>query len=178
MHPLPAADALIVEAATGVRRLTGRELQLIRRHVADAGFDPMTTLPADARVVGLTPLGGLAPLQLGDPVPAAELHYLRHVVSQQEWPVGTSRADYIRSARDLALDSRTGVLISEYRDYGWHVAVVGRSRGLQGPQGYPLMLVEYRVTTGHWGTVLQLRQGYAHFESAYRKRKLWLRLPT
>ena len=153
-------------------------MQRIRRHIADAGFDPTVSLPADARIVGLTPLGGRAPLQLGDPVAAAELHYLRHVVAQNEWPLDTTRADYLRSARDLALDPRSGVLISEYRHYGWHVSIVGRSRSLQGPQGYSMTVVEYRVTTGYWATMLQLRQGYAHFEAAYRTRKLWLRLPT
>ncbi|MBA2450255.1 MAG: hypothetical protein H0V51_19750 [Chloroflexi bacterium] len=142
------------------------------------GFDPTASLPADARVFGLTPLGARGPLRLGDPVDVAELHYLRHAIFQQEWPVGTSRGDYIRSARDLAVDPRSGVLVSEYRHYGWHVAIVGRSRSLQGSQGYPLMMVEYRVVNGYWTTVLQLRQGYAHFEAGYRTRKLWLRLPT
>lgn len=111
-------------------------------------------------------------------VDAAELHYLRHVLAQQEWPVGTTRANYLRGAHDLALDQRSGVLVSQYRNYGWHVTIVGRSGRLQGPQGYRFMVVEYRVVSGHWATALQLRQGYAHFDVPYRTSKLWLRLPT
>jgi hypothetical protein len=68
-------DRLILEAASGARRLSRRELQRIREHVARAGFDP-------AVYRGRT---------------AAERHYAKHAIGRQEWPDRTTLARYAES---------------------------------------------------------------------------------
>ncbi len=68
------------------------------------------------------------------------------------------------------------MLLSEIPPFGWHVAIVGRSGRWQGPRGFDWMLVEYRVSSGHWATGFQLRDGLFFF--APRRIKRWLRLPT
>jgi len=171
--------ALILELATGVRQgVSGRELQSIREHIAAAGFSPTLLMPADPRVVGLTTPSGNGPLALYDPVHVGELHYLRHVVFQGEWPFGTSVSAYYASGADLALDPRSGVLISTVGRFGVHVGIVGRSGRYQGARGRAWMLVDFRVSTGHWATLMQLRLGLQHFNEATRMGKRWLRLPS
>ena len=66
-------------------------------------------------------------IQLGDPIPTGELHYLRHVVQQQEWPAGTTQAQYEQGLRELAFSLRVGILVSEKALFGWQAAITGRS---------------------------------------------------
>jgi hypothetical protein len=170
---------LILELATGVRQgVSGQEIQSIREHVAAAGFSPTLRMPADPRVVGLMTPSGEGPLTLDDTVDVGELHYLRHVVIQREWPFGTAVGDYYASGADLALDPRSGVLLSTVGRFGVHIGIVGRSGRNQGARGYPWMLVDFRVSTGHWATFMQLRAGLQHFNEATRVEKTWLRLPS
>ena len=168
-------DQLILDLGLGVRRATGRDLEAIRRHVSAAGFDPLATYPADRRVVGLQRTNGQI-IQHGDPIPTAELHYLRHVVHQQEWPTGTTQAQYEQSLRDLALNLRVGILVSERSLFGWQVAIIGRTGTVRGPGGRDRVVVEYRVGTGSWATGYQPREGLRFAVTRLRKR--WLRLPT
>src|SRR5689334_17449814 len=72
---------------------SGLDLETIRIHVSEAGFDPLATYPVDRRVIGLQRANGQT-IQHGDLIPTAELHYLRHVVSQQEWSTGTTQEQY------------------------------------------------------------------------------------
>jgi hypothetical protein len=170
--------ALILDLATGVRQgVSGQELALIREHVAAAGFSPTMQMPADRRVVGLIPLSGDTPLRRGDPVNVGEIHYLRHVIAQREWPFGTSLSAYYASGVDLALDRRSGVLVSIVGRFGIHVAIVGRTGRSRGVSGHTWMMVEFRLQTGYWGTLLQLRKGLEHFSDISRSGKRWLRLP-
>jgi hypothetical protein len=172
---LSAVDELILDLGLGARRATGRDLEMIRLHVAQAGFDPQATFPADRRVVGLRRANGQI-IRLGDPLPTDELHYLRHVVNQQEWPLGTTFAQYEDSLRNLALRLRVGILVSEKPPFGWQLAIIGRSSTVRGPRGNEWLLVEYRVATGHWATGHQPRDG-VQFANGRRQRR-WLRLST
>jgi hypothetical protein len=171
--------ALILDLATGVREsVSGQELALIREHVAAAGFSPTLRMAADRRVVGLVPPSGEhRPLARFDLVDVGELHYLRHVIAQQEWPIGATLADYYASGARLARDPRSGVLISTVGRFGIHVGVVGRARGLAGLGGREWMLVEFRLRIGHWATLMHLQRGLLHFNDPDRTRKIWLRLP-
>jgi hypothetical protein len=168
-------DQLILDLGLSARDPTGRDLEAIRRHVGAAGFDPLATFPADRRVVGLRRANGQI-IQRGDAIPTAELHYLRHVVEQQEWPTGTTQAQYEASLRDLAVTLRVGILLSERPPFGWHVAIVGRTGSMRGPGGRDRVVVEYRVATGSWATGYQPREGSRFAISRLRRR--WLRLPT
>lgn len=91
------ADALILEAAMGVRALMHAELQEVLAHVAQAGFDPRP----DKR--GRT---------------NAEAHYRKHVERFREWPPGTTLETYLESARRVILDRRSSIFTSRYAGYG------------------------------------------------------------
>jgi hypothetical protein len=169
-----AIDQLILDIIDEVRRPTGQDLEEVRLHVARAGFDPTIVLPADPRIVGLKRGNGQL-VGLGDPIPTAELHFLRHVVRQQEWPKGTTESQYERSLGDLAASLRAGMLVRQIAHFGWHVTIVGRSANLKGPLGSDWMIVEYRVNDGSWVTGYQPRDGLLFANR--RPRRRWLRLP-
>uniref|UniRef100_A0A7C2WCB5 Uncharacterized protein n=1 Tax=Thermorudis sp. TaxID=1969470 RepID=A0A7C2WCB5_9BACT len=148
------ADALILEAATGVRELTHAELQEVLAHVAQAGFDPRP----DKR--GRT---------------NAEAHYRKHVERFREWPPGTTLEAYLQSARRVILDPRSSVFTSRYAGY-WQLAVIRRADELRGPGGSDWVVVEYRVELGHWTTVFQPRDLEHDFLYATKREHLrWLR---
>ena len=86
-----------------------------------------------------------------DRVSSVEAHYVRHVLGGQEWPAGTTLAQYLASIQQVFLDSRSGILISFYQG-AWQLAAVRRSYELQGPSGRGWVLVEYRVGLGRWVT--------------------------
>jgi hypothetical protein len=131
---------------------------------------------AGGRLAGLTWQGRT--LTGRDRLPPAEVHYLAHVVVGQEWPPGTTLADYLDSIRGVVLDPRSGVLTS--RLYGeWQLAVVRRSGPLRGPQGYEWLMVEYRVSITSWATAHQLRAGLSAItQSPNRQGVRWLRQPN
>jgi hypothetical protein len=168
-------DRLILNLIQTGRYPTGAELEAIRWHVAQSTFDRSMTLPADPRVVGLQRSDGTV-VKLDDPIPTAELHYLRHIVRQAEWPIGTTQAQYEASLGQLASGLRVGVLLREVAHFGWHVTIVGRSGNLRGPRGSAWMIVEYRVSDGYWVTGYQPRDGLLF--ALRRARRRWLRLPT
>jgi len=177
--PLAPAIVLILEVASGARAsVSAQELQLIREYVAVAGFSPTLKMPADRRVRGLIPPSGGRPLSLRDPVGVDEIHYLRHVIDGREWPTGTTPAAYHASGTRLARDPRSGMLVSVVGRFGIHVGIVGRSGAMIGRDGHEWMLVEFRLNTGHWATLMQLRRGLRHFDDPLRTRKRWLRLPS
>src|SRR6478752_2991173 len=119
-------DRLIESLIRTGRNPTGREIEEIRLHVAQAGFDPAISLEADPRIVGLRRANG-SMVSLGDQIPTAELHYLRHVVRQEEWPAGTTQAQHEQSLADLAAGLRVGIPLRQVAHFGWHVSIVGRS---------------------------------------------------
>lgn len=168
-----AVGDLIVAAGSRARTLSGAELERVLRHVARAGFDPHARENVRGPIVGLTrPAGGQ--VQRGDRLPPAEVHYLRHVVYRQEWPVGTTHAGYLASIREVVEDPASRVLVGRYQG-AWQLSVVRESAALRGPEGFPLLLVDYRVTTGHWVTAFQLRDGLAGITARGREDITWLR---
>jgi hypothetical protein len=168
-------DQLILDLVDGLHRPTGRDLIDIRVHVAQAGFSPSRTLSVDSRVVGLRRADGTL-VNANDKLPSAELHYLRHVERQEEWPRGTSQEQYQNSLADLAAGLRVGILLRQIAHFGWHLSIVGRSGGWKGRLGSDWMIVEYRVSDGHWVTGYQPRDGLMFANRRLRRR--WLRLPS
>lgn len=167
-------ERLIVEAATGVRRLTEDELQRVLAHVARAGFDPAPTARAGGRLAGLSWRGRT--LKGADRLTSAEVHYLRHVVAKAEWPRGTTFDEYLASVRAAIPDARNGVLTSKYQG-AWQLAILCRSGNLRGPDGFDWILVDYRVGFGHWVTVFQPASGLLELQSPRRSDLRWLRRP-
>ena len=116
-------------------------------------------------------------LQAGDRLPTDAVHYLKHMVVRQEWPLGLSLAAYRESLRAVIRDDASGLLTSRFRDKGHHLSIVRRSGALRGPGGYEWLLVEYRVATGNIATAFQLEEGLDYLERPGRREKRWLRRP-
>ncbi|HEX5503766.1 MAG TPA: hypothetical protein VFW96_14175 [Thermomicrobiales bacterium] len=173
---LAAANRLLLAAAEGRRRLDGDELRSVLEQVAPAGFHPTSLEQARGRLRGIAWRGRV--LAGRDRLPAAEAHYLRHVVVGQEWPAGTTLTQYLASIRDVILDPASGVLIGRYSGE-WQLTVVRRSGALRGSQGFEWVMVDYRVSIGHWVTAHQLAAGLsAVTASPLRERLQWLRPAT
>jgi hypothetical protein len=170
--PSPA-DRLIVAAANGAQYLAADETRQVTEHVAAAGFDPAANVP----VGGLTgQVWEGTTLRGGDRITSAARHYLRHVAIRQEWPVGTTLAQYIASIQEVVRDPRSGLMTSRYQEQ-WQLAVVRRSEGLRGPGGFGWVLVEYRIGIGYWVTAFQLRDGLRALFDPHREHRQWLRRP-
>jgi hypothetical protein len=160
-----------VQAATGARDLTDAELQTVLEHVARAGFSPFVHVAATG-LVGMLWQGHL--LRGRDRITSAERHYLRHVVQREEWPPGTSLADYVGSAQAVVLDPTSGVFTNRYQGF-WQLGVVRDSGSLKGPAGGAVVLVQYRVALNHWTTVHQLRRGLVDLALSAMQDERWLR---
>ena len=113
-----------------------------------------------------------------DRLPPAVVHYLAHVANFQEWPSGTSLEQYLESLRQVILDSTAGVLLSTFRDKGWHLTFVRRSGVWLGPDGWEWLMVEYNVALGRWVTAFQLRAGLDELDKPIRGARRWLREPA
>lgn len=165
-------DALILEAARGTRRLSEAELQRVLQRVARAGFDPNAREQVRGRLAGLVWRGRT--LRGKDRLPPVEVHYLWHVVKQQEWPEHTSLDQYGASIKAVLLDEASGVFSSEYQDT-WQLGVVRQSRELRGPGGFGWILIDYRLVTGHWVTAYQPEHGLRELRNPRRSNLRWLR---
>ena len=169
------ANRLILEAGASGRELSADELRRVLEHVARAGFQ-VRTLAKASRLGGIV-WGGRV-LKGNDRLPSAEVHYLRHVVAEQEWPPGTTLAAYLQSIRDVILDPASGVLVSQLQGE-WQLTVVRRSGPLRGPAGHEWVMVDYRVSISSWVTAYQLRRGLVEItRSAGRQGLRWLQPPT
>ena len=168
-------DRIILEAARGKRLLALDDLWAIQEHVANAWYN----LSREQRIPGV--LAGTLwegrVLQPGDMFPTDVVHYLKHVVARQEWPLGMTFDAYRESLRDVICDPASGLMTSKYRDKGCHLSIVRRSGALQGPGGYEWLLVEYRVSTGNIATAFQLEEGLGFLDRPGRRDKRWLRRP-
>ncbi len=149
-------DDLIRSAATGENLLTVNELNLVLLHVAGAGFDPDSREKVRGRLAGLAWQGRI--LVGPDTLTPLEVHFLWHVQRRREWPDGTRLDGYVQSIREVILDPSSGIFISRY--WGeWQLGVARRSGVLRGPGGTDWVLVEYRISLGHWVTAFQPSQG-------------------
>lgn len=164
--------ALVVEAASGTRRLSPLELSRVLRWVADAGFDPDARETARGFLAGIVWRGRV--LTGTDRLPSAERHFLRHVVRAREWPSGTSLSDYMESIREFILDDTSGVYTSIYRG-ALQLGVIRRAGRLRGPEGADWVLVEYRLAIGHWTTAYQPSLGLRELAIPQRGGLRWLR---
>ncbi len=173
----PGIYRTVVEAATGRREPSEEDLERIAEHVAEAGFDPDYAIPADERIEGLFDLEG-KPVREGTLLRSADYHYLVHVRRRREWPEGTTQEDYERSIRGIVADPDTGILVSRYRDQGWQLSFLRKSRELEGPGGHEWVLVEYNLNYDSWTTALQPTRGPAYLDEAGREDEKWLREPA
>jgi len=168
-------NRIILEAVRGKQLLAADELWEIQEHVANAWYNLSREQRIPGELVG-TPWRGRV-LQPNDMLPTDVVHYLKHVVVRQEWPLGMTFGGYRESLRGVICDPASGLMTSIYRDKGCHLSIVRRSGELQGPGGYEWLLVEYRVSTGNIATAFQLEDGLGYLDRPGRREKRWLRRP-
>jgi hypothetical protein len=144
---------LIAELLESGREATDAEIRQLRDHVAQAGFDPDARERVRGRGAGIIWRGRT--LRGRDTLPPAEAHYVRHVLSETEWPDGTTIGEYLRSVTQIVLDDRSGVFLSRYQGK-LQVGFIGRSRQWKGVRGEDWILVEFREQLGHITTAYQL----------------------
>ena len=149
---MPEIDRLILDAATGRRRLTDDELQRVLEQVARVGFDPNARERVRGRLAGQVWRSQV--LRGSDLLPPAEVKYVWHVLKRREWPDGTTLEDYVERIRQVILDLTSQIFTSRYQ-VAWQLSVVRDSGQLRGPNGTDWILIEYRVETGHWVTAYQ-----------------------
>ncbi len=172
---LSSVDHLILQAAAGTRSLAEEELRHVVELVARVGFDPLAHEQARGRIAGLRWRGRI--LAAKDPLPPADKHYLWHVLANGEWPDGTSLDDYLDSIRRVILDPTTGIFTNRYQGE-WSLGFLRESRDLEGPGSRGWLLVQYRVSRGHWTTAFQPFQGLSEISQPGWSDIRWLRRPT
>lgn len=166
--------SVLIEAAFAGRKLTAAEVQVIAEHVAAAGFDPGYLVPAGYELAGM-PWRGRT-LDAITPLTRAEVHYLKHVRLQREWPIQTTLEGYQQGAAAVARSPESGILVSRYQGKET-IGVIGPTpEEMRGPGGFPLTLIEYRVRTQYWSTAFQVAKGLDYLENdAGREIIQWLR---
>jgi hypothetical protein len=164
----------IARASIGLDILSEAELEAVLQFVASAGFDPAARERLRGDLAGVTWRG--VTLRGSDRLPPAERHYLKHVIKRQEWPIGTSLADYLASLRAVILDPMSGVFTSRYEGAA-QLGILRESADLRGPSGHEWVLIDYRVTTGHWVTAYQPEGGLEDITGPPRTDLRWWREP-
>jgi hypothetical protein len=142
--------------------------------VARTGFDPRATERARGRLAGVSWQGAM--LSGREMLRPAEKHYLWHVVRNGEWPVGTTLVDYLTSVRQVIIDRTSGIFINRYQGE-LSLGFIRESRELRGPGGQEWILVQYRVSRGHWITAFQPNKGLAELGESGWSDIQWLQRP-
>lgn len=106
-------------------------------------------------------------------IPTLDVHYFRH---RNEFPLGTTRDQYVTCARDAVRQANNGVFVSRYGGALQLAVVAWTPQEERGEDGSDLMLIEYRVDTSHWVTAYQLQEGLNGILSSPSRRNVqWLR---
>jgi hypothetical protein len=170
-------DALREIGETG-RAVAAGELERILWHVATRGFEPVMQ-PIYPYAVGVN-YGGRT-LKVSDELPADEQHYVKHVLWQQEWPVGTTLEQYKQSLIDVIVDPASGLLLNRFQGRFWHLTILRRSGPLQGQGVQDWVVVDYRGGTaaqpGHVKSAYQVQDAprAVTISLMQRQKRRWLR---
>ena len=167
----------IHQLATSGRQATDAEIATIRTFVADQGYEPAGRKRADGAVMrqALTLYGRV--LTHHELIPIAERDYLKHVADGEEWPLGTSMDDFVRSLRDTVLNPEGGLFLAMIgtRLALTFVAASGRWRG---PNSGGWIRVGYGVDYKYWTAGYQPKHGVSDLDEAARGGAgRWLREP-
>lgn len=133
---------------------TRAELEVIRTAVARAGYHAGSLTKGGVRAAGTLWQGRL--LTGSERLPVGDIHYIRHVLKAQEWPLTTTYSTYVASLRDaiLAPDGPVVLDVVAGTPRLTFFAPSGRSRG---PGGGNWILVAYGVDYGYWTSGYQPR---------------------
>jgi hypothetical protein len=167
-----SADDLIRVAGLGFRELSPSELNKVVEKVGLLGLNQDPIKKIDHSIAGLMWNGKI--LQKGDMISPEEAHYLKHVVVNGEWPIGTTLSEYSNSLRETILNPNSSIFISKF-DGNWQIGFIGKSSKWQGKEGYPNILVEYRVKYSYWVTGFQPEDILNQVNSNNRNGIVWVR---
>ena len=168
------ADELIKFASLDLRPLTSVEIGKISNHVARAGFPKNLYQRVTAQFTGIK-LNG-KPLNKGESISVGEAHYVKHVILQKEWPIGTSISQYLASLAEVISDLKSSIFISRYHDQ-LQIGFIGGSKQWKGPDGHDIILVEYRVNIAGLVTGYQPEDIQEILKNKNRTDLKWLRNP-
>jgi len=147
-----SVDDLVRIAGIGLRELTDAEVSSIVNKVGTIGLSKDAIQKVDNSIAGLEWNGKV--LKTGDMISPEEAHYLKHVISNREWPEGTTIEQYNASLKATIQNPESGMFISKF-DNNWQIGFVGESGKWQGTHGFSHILVEYRVKYNYWVTGFQ-----------------------
>lgn len=92
------------------------------------------------------------------------MHYLRHAVQGNEWPVGTTVEGYYTNLQSVVLGKESRLIISELHNL--------RQIGFFSSEG---VWVDYRIKQGKWVTGMYLDDINKVLTDPRRKNIKWLR---
>lgn len=173
------ADLLTLVAVSEGRTFTQQEERYVRESIAEAGYDPYATERVRAGLSGIDYRGRM--LSPGQEISTEDRHDATHVIAEEQWPAGTSKEQYLASAREVVLDPDTHILYSRRPYPGGnrrHLGFIRQSGELRGPGGNQWIFVEYRLETGHWMSAHQRPEGPEEIEAENRREDtLWMNAP-
>ncbi len=162
------------ELAESRRPATDAEIEAIRKHVADVGFDEGRLVRAGGVIVDLVWNGRV--VHAKDQLHNGEVHFLKHVVRGRQWPPGTPYDEYVEILRQ-AVSGLDGGGSLESRFGSVRLSFVARSFEYRGPEGAELILAGYSVDYDAWATGYQPEMGLSHFVLDESRGERWLREP-
>lgn len=166
---------LITEIAESGREAIDEDIQRIREHVADVGYEPGGMTKAGGIIAGLWWRGRR--IRSNERIENADAHFLRHVVARHEWPIGTTFAQYISSLRPAVEDPEGGIVVDRIHGQ-WRLSFMARAYGATGPLSGGWILVGYPVKYGYWSTSFQPKNGLRHFTLNEAEGERWIRYPS
>ena len=146
------AEELIKFASLDLRPLTNREIGKITSFVAERGFNDNLLEKAGGRLSGVSWQGKV--IKGSDMLGVGEVHYLRHVVTHNEWPVGTTPNQYYQSIVEVIKDPSTGVMVSRFQGV-LQLGFLREAGNLAGPDSKGIIIIEYRTQLGQLVTANQ-----------------------
>jgi hypothetical protein len=156
-------DELIIELVESGRKATEEELARIVKQVAQAPLASRTIRPPRWWREALIRRGEAAPTR----VSAAEFHLRRRIDVEEQWPAGTTLAQYESDLRRVCVHLSARVWTYEYFSEPC-VGILAPSH-VQGPPGArPFLFVAYSALYGRLSTGYQARGPEAIFDESYQ----------
>ncbi len=149
-------------------------IRLALSDIAAAGFNPAARVILPESLAGCPWRG--RQLQAGEEMPPGEASYLEHAFYGDEWPDDLTLAAYLRSVRDVILDSTSGVCIAREHDTD-RIVVCRRSHELRGARGNDYVIVVFDLAVRHWTAAWQPPRGLALLANEPWSEVSWLRVP-
>lgn len=173
----PARDhvaVLLYAIEQGYDPVPEHVVRLALSDIAAAGFDPSARVLLPPSLAGYEWRGRV--LQRGEEMPVGEASYLEHAFDGDQWPDDLTLAAYLRSIRDVVLDSTNGVCIAREHDAD-RIVVCRRSNELRGERGNDYVLVVFDPGIRHWTAAWQPPEGLALLANHPWSAVSWLRVP-